>query len=219
MNINILENFYKEPESIISMLDNDYPISGCGTGNRSIPLQQMNPKLYERFCDKIFHIHNLKRDGLHLTSFFMEHKTNLEDDVFSKRWVHIDGKNPDVCLMTMDEYKLVLCGQILLTPNPDPEAGIKMYDLKPEVKWTERELIDNCINNYTLPKSKYDAGMISLEEYKKIHEEYHNNFELTCEVKNVYNRMVSWKAGTLHGEPMTKKMEKRLTQYFFIQRI
>ena len=70
MNINVLENFYKEPESIVAMLDNDYPISGCGTGNRSIPLQQMNPDLYERFCKKIFAIHNLKRDGLHLISFF-----------------------------------------------------------------------------------------------------------------------------------------------------
>jgi hypothetical protein len=91
--------------------------------------------------------------------------------------------------------------------------------LKPHVNWTETELIDNCINNYTIPRNKYDAGLISLEEYEKIHTDYHNNFDIKENVKNVYNRMVSWQAGILHGEPMTKKMGKRLTQYFFIQRI
>ena len=57
-----------------------------------------------------------------------------------------------------------------------------------------------------------------LDEYTKRHTEYHNNFNLTCDIKNKYNRMVSWKAGTLHGDPITNKMSKRLTQYFFVER-
>ena len=218
MEVNVLENFYENPDKIVSILNNDYPITGCGTGNRSIPLQQIDRQLYNNFCDRIYSIHKIDRTGMYLTTFFMEHEYQ-PIEIFNKRWVHIDGKNPNVCLMTMEDYKLVICGQIFLTPDPDPEAGINFCKLKPHVDWNETELIDNCINNYTIPRNKYDAGLITLQEYEKIHTDYHNNFDTKANVENVYNRMVSWKAGALHGEPMTKKMNKRLSQYFFIQRI
>jgi hypothetical protein len=216
--IRILDNFYSNPDAIINKLTGDYPIVGCGTGNRSIPLQQLDPQLYEGFCSSIYAIHNLNPHGLYITTFFMEHEASAID-VFNKKWIHIDGKNPDVCMMSMEEYKLVLCGQIFLTSNPDPESGTKICELKPSVKWTEKELIDNTINFYTRPREEYDAGKIDLDEYIKRHTEYHDNFDLTCDVKNVYNRMVSWKAGTLHGDPITKQMPKRLNQYFFVQYI
>jgi hypothetical protein len=217
MNINVLENFYEDPD-LIRSLTNEYPIIGCGTGARSIPLQQINQNFYDKFCDKIFSIHNIPSSGLYITTFFMEHEYH-PIEIFNQRFVHIDGKNPDVCYMTMEEYRLVLCGQIFMTPDPDPEAGVKVCSLKPEVKWSEKEIMDNCINNYLDPKDKYNAGLIDLDEYVKQHQSYHNNFDLTCDVKNVYNRMVSWKAGTLHSEPMTEKMQKRLTQYFFVERL
>jgi hypothetical protein len=217
-NVNIVESFYNNPLELVNKLTGEYPIIGCGTGRRSVGLQEIDTTLYQQFCQKIFQIHNLNPRGLHVTTFFMEHEYD-PIEIFNQRWVHIDGKNPDVCLMTMDEYKLVLCGQIFLTPNPDPEAGVRICDLKPEINWTEKELLDKTVNFYTQPKDDYLAGKINLVEYTKRHTEYHNNFNLTCDVKNVYNRMVSWKAKTLHGDPMTKKMGKRLNQYFFIQRV
>jgi hypothetical protein len=217
-NVTVLDNFYSNPDKIISMLTGDYPIHGCGTGNRSIPLQEMNHRLYEDFCNGIFHIHNLNPSGLFVTTFFMEHEAS-EVDVFNKKWIHIDGKNPDVCMSTMDEYNLILCGQIFLTSEPDPEAGVKICELKPEIQWTEKELIDNTINFYTQPRELYDVGKITLDEYIVKHTDYHNNFNLTCDIKNKYNRMVSWKGKTLHGDPITKKMPKRLTQYFFIRKV
>lgn len=216
--IRVLDNFYSNPDAIVKKLTGDYPITGCGTGNRSIPLQQLDASLYKEFCDSIFNIHNLNPSGLYVTTFFMEHEASAID-VFNKKWIHIDGKNPDVCMMSMEEYKLVVCGQIFLTPNPDPECGVKLCELKPTVNWTEKELIDNTINFYTRPREEYNAGKIDLDEYIKRHTEYHDNFDLTCDVKNVYNRMVSWKAGTLHGDPITKQMPKRLNQYFFVQHI
>jgi hypothetical protein len=216
-NITVLDNFYPEPQKVVDMLTGEYPISGCGTGNRSLPLQQMNPRMYSDFCNAIFSIHGINGRGLKVSTFFMEHESSAID-IFNQKWIHIDGKNPDVCMMSMQEYKLILCGQIFLTPDPDPEAGTKICTLKPTVNWTEKQLIENCIDNYTLPRQKYDAGMINLDEYVEQHNQYHSNFDLTCDVKNVYNRMVSWKAGTLHGDPITKKMPKRLNQYFFVER-
>ena len=216
--ISIIDNFYENPEIIIDKINGDYPIVGCGSGRRSIDLQQIDRSLHNQFCQKIYRTHGLNPFGLCLSTFFMEHEYD-PIEIFNERWVHIDGKNPDTCLMSMEEYKLVLCGQIFLTPNPDPNAGIKICSLKPEVNWSEKELLDKTVNFYTKPKEEYYAGKINLEEYTKIHTNYHNKFELTCEIKNVYNRMASWKGKTLHGDPMTKKMNKRLNQYFFVQRV
>lgn len=217
-NITVRDNFYLNPELLIEKLTNDFPITGCGTGNRSVGLQEINPIVYREFCNEIFSIHNLNPKGLKVTSFFMEHEANSVE-VFNKKWVHIDGKNPAICMMSMEEYKLVLCGQIFLTTNPDPECGVKIHELKPEVNWNEKQLIENCIDNYTLPRNLLDAGKIDLEEYTRLHTEYHNNFNMTADIKNKYNRMVSWKAGTLHGDPITINMPKRLTQYFFVEKM
>jgi hypothetical protein len=216
--IKVLDNFYSDPNGIVNLLNNDYPISGCGTGNRSIGLQEISKPIYNDFCSALFQIHNVNPERLHVTTFFMEHNYN-PIEAFNPGWVHIDGKNPDVCRMTVDEYKLIFCGVVFLTLNPDPECGMGIFELKPEVNWDRQKLIDECINDYTLPRELYEAGKITLDEYVKAHTDYHNNFNVTCDVKNKYNRMVSWAGGSLHGQKMTKKMNHRLNQYFFVSRV
>lgn len=218
-NISVLDNFYSNPQQIVSMLNGDYPIFGCGTGNRSIGLQDLDKNLYNDFCNAIYQIHNIPSSpNIQTFTFFMEHTYN-PIEIFNHGWVHIDGKNPDVCRMTTDNYKMIVCGQIFLTPDPDPETGVSICDLKTSVNWTEQELIDNTVNDYTLPREKYLSGSITLEEYEEQHRSYHDNFVETCFVKNKYNRMVSWRGGSLHGSKMTKKMQKRLNQYFFVEYI
>ena len=41
--LKVLDNFYGNPEHLIKLLDGDYPIIGCGTGSRSIGLQEICP--------------------------------------------------------------------------------------------------------------------------------------------------------------------------------
>jgi hypothetical protein len=214
--IKVLENFYSNPEAVVNLLNGDYPIVGCGTGNRSIGLQEMSPPLYNDFCNAIYSIHGIDGSKVHMFTFFMEHSYN-PIEIFNHGWMHIDGKNPDACRMTVEEYKLIVCGQIFLTKNPDPETGVTLGCLKPDVNWTRQEIIDKTINDYTIAREDYQAGKITLKQYEIIHKEYHDNFDVTCDVKNVYNRMVSWRAGTLHGAKMTNNMPKRLNQYFFVQ--
>ena len=214
----VLDNFYYTPNRIIDLTKGKYPLIGCGDGNRSLPLDQINKDIYLKFCDKIYSAHNTSSKGLSLTTYFTEH-ISKDIDIFNKRWVHIDGRNPNVCRATVDRYRLVVCGQIFLTPDPDPEAGVKICELKKQLEWSKETLFDNCLNDYLIPKDKYNAGLISLEEYTKLHDDYHKHFDITCTIENKFNRMVSWKAGTLHGEPMTKKMQKRLTQYFFVEKL
>jgi hypothetical protein len=216
--VKVLDNFYKSPEHIINLLNGDYPIFGCGTGNRSVGLQEISPDMYNDFCGAIFNIHNINPSQVFLTSFFMEHTYN-PIEIFNHGWMHIDGKNPDACRMTANEYKLIVCGQIFLTKDPDPETGVQFGSLKKDRNWSHQEMIDRTINDYTIPREQYESGSISLDEYEKIHKEYHDNFDTTCDVSNIYNRMVSWRGGSLHGSKMTNKMPKRLNQYFFVQLI
>ena len=213
--LKVLDNFYNDPQAITELLNGEFPIFGCGTGNRSIGLQEIAPHIYDGFCDAIYQIHGINPDDVWMTTFFMEHTYN-PIEVFNHGWMHIDGKNPDACRMLVEEYKLLVCGQIFMTPNPDPETGVKIGTLKKDRNWTRPELIDKTINDYTLPREQYEAGKITLQEYEILHKEYHYNFDVTCEVKNVYNRMVSWRGGSLHGAKITEKMQKRLNQYFFV---
>ena len=216
--LKVLDNFYNDPQGIINLLNGDYPIVGCGTGSRSIDLQNISPHIFKGFSDSIYQIHGINPNEVYMNTFFMEHSYNTID-IFNHGWMHIDGKNPDACRMTVDEYKLVVCGQIFLTKDPDPETGVKIGSLKKDRNWSRQEIIDKTINDYTIPRENYEAGLLSLEEYEGIHKDYHDNFDVTCDIKNVYNRMVSWRAGSLHGAKMTNKMPKRLNQYFFVSLI
>lgn len=121
--------------------------------------------------------------------------------------------------MKTEDYNLIVCGQIFLTPNPDLDTGVRICKVKDGINWSKQELMDRCNNDYTIPRQDYRENKITLSQYEQIHREYHDNFDTTCTVNNVFNRMVSWKGGSLHGAKMTEKMSKRLCQYFFVQLI
>ena len=65
-------------------------------------------------------------------------------------------------------------------------------------------------------KNKLARGEISLKEYETILNEYEHSFSVISEVKNVYNRLVSWKAGSIHSSISTKKQGVGLVQNFYI---
>lgn len=214
--IKVLDNFYTEPDKIVKMV-NDFPITGCGSGARSIDLQSIDPNICSGVKNALCSIHGVDPNRVKLYTFFMEHNYNESHEIYNTPQPHIDGKNPDVCRSTVAEYRLAFCGQILLTKDPDPESGVTIHKLKPSIKWNEQELVKNCIDEYTIPGELYRAGKITLEDMASRVMSYNANFDLTCEVKNVYNRMVSWKGGTLHGQRITKLVPKKLNQYFFAE--
>jgi len=214
--IRIVDDFYEDPNEILELLKGDYPITGCGSGKRSVGLQDLSLAHFWKFRKAIYNMHGLDGKNLHMYTFFMQHEYN-PIEVFNHNWVHIDGKNPDACRLTTEDYKLVLCGQVFLTPDPDPDCDIEICRVKPGLNWSRQELIDRTINDYTNPKEDLQAGRITQEEFEKLHDEYHDNFVTTEIVKNKFNRLVTWPAGTLHGARMNKNMQRRLTQFFFIQ--
>lgn len=211
--IKVIDNFYPNTETVQSLITADLLTTKCGGGFRSVGIEHIDSTFYKEFCSAIYDLHGIvDRSGLYVTTYFMEHEYN-SIDIFNSGMVHIDGNDPN-------KYKLVLCGQLFLTLDPDPSTGASFWKTKDTVAWDQNELYNRTNKNYVLPKKHYDAGLIDLDEFRRQHAEYHNNFESTTFVDNVYNRLVSWPAGTLHGQgKMTTKMPKRLNQYFFVQRI
>jgi hypothetical protein len=117
--------------------------------------------------------------------------------------------------MTTETYNIVCAGVIFLTPDPDIEAGINISKLKPSVNWSQEESFIKTIDEYTIPREDFEAGKISLVEYERLHKEYHDNFYNVAYAGNVYNRMVSWRGMSLHGQKLAT-MKKRLNQLFFV---
>jgi hypothetical protein len=214
--IKVHDNFYSAPDAILKLV-NEFPITGCGTGARSIDLQQLNPSLGDNVKNDLCQIHGVNPNSVKMNIFFMEHEYNFKDEIFNTTTIHMDGKNPDICRARVDEYKLAFCGQILLTKDPDPDAVVTIHKFKSHINWDEQEIVKRCIDEYTNPGEFFRAGKIDLEEFKRMRKEHADNFDLTCEVKNLYNRMVSWKGGTLHAQRITKSAPKVLNQYFFAE--
>ena len=208
--IKVLDNFYTNPEYIILSIGSIDAI-GCGSMIKSADLEQINPQLNQEIKNALCNIHGVDPSQIGFNTYFSEETYSEIDDIFNHKTIHIDGKGSGC---SIDNYRLAFCGEIMLTKNPDPESGVCIYNLNDDV---DSSFMDITLNHYTLPREKYEAGEISLEEFKNLRMEYNKNFNLTCDVKNVYNRMVSWKGGTLHGQKVTKQVPKKLTQYFFAE--
>jgi len=208
--IKVLDNFYSNPEYIISCIGSIDAI-GCGSMIKSEDLGKTNPQLNQEIKMALCDIHGVDPDKIDFCTYFSEETYSDKDDIFNYKTIHIDGKGSGC---SIDNYRLAFCGKILLTKNPDPDSGILIYNLNEDV---DSSFMEVALNQYTIPREQYEAGEISLEEFKNLRLQYNKNFNLTCDIKNLYNRMVSWKGGTLHSQKVTKKVPKKLTQYFFAE--
>jgi len=208
--IHILDNFYKDPK-IIESLITEFNVTGCGSGVKTLDLGFIDKTIYNSLKVELCNLHQQNSTEIKFYSYFSEHIYNDVDDIFNYSAIHIDGKGG----CNISDYNLVFCGQILLTDNPDPDSGVLIYKFKNN----EPQMLDNALNHYTIPGEQYREGSISLEQFKQLKSEYNSNFELTCEIKNVYNRMVSWAGGTPHSQRITKHVPRKINQYFFAEKL
>jgi hypothetical protein len=211
--IKVLDNFYRDPSFIDKFLTNGFPVTGCGAGARTLDLSLIDINAYNELKVYLCQLHGCDPSKIDFVTYFMGHDYSEIDDIFNQSTIHIDGKDPNICLNAVSDYKLEFCGQILLTPNPNPDGSVTIHKFKSHIDWDEKEIVKRCIDEYTLPGEYYRAGKISLEEFKEMRNKHDSNFDLTCEIKNVYNRMVSWKGGTLHAQKF--RSPRVLNQYFF----
>lgn len=209
----IIDNFYSDMTKVKELLNSDFKTTGCGVGVKSPPLEQLDLKMYSEFREKLFDIHGLS-GNLNLITYFTLYEHNPIEQL-NKYCAHIDGRSVGGKRVTVDRLKIVVCGQIFLSENADPQTGITFYEPKPELKWSKQQLIDNALNDYLVPKHMYNSGKIDLEKYTEMFNSYHDQFNKVAFVDNVYNRMVSWDAGIVNSSCVTKT--NKIVQNFYIE--
>ncbi len=197
--IKIIDNFYQDIDSILDMAENSCHITGCGPGMRSDNINLLNKNLFNSFRDNIYNMFGLDRNKVYMNTHFTK-------NIFSGKengLIHIDGRNPNYCETKSHEYKLILAGQIFITPSRDLNSGINFYDFSQSCQWDDEYKFHMSLNGcYEIEKSDLD--------------DYHKNFVETVSVKNKQNRFVCWNGGTLHRFRITEQQQTRIVQNFYI---
>jgi hypothetical protein len=166
-------------------------------GKRSLPLHHFNQELFEYIGVKILNCYNLvdKFTWNAMACF------QLVESKYAEGWVHTD-----IGLLTSIIY---------LNKNPHPNSGTSLY--KPK-------FISNCATNVddkieSFKKFSQDPNY-KLTDYdmEKLREN-NQQFVKTLEVKNVYNRLFSFEAGTPHSADDFNFDEPRLTLVYFFREV
>ena len=104
-----------------------------------------------------------------------------------------------------DEYNFG--GVIFLTKNPDDDTGVTIYKSKNghHSITSQEEQIKN---------THFLGSIVDDDSFNQSYNTYHNQFEDTIKIKNIYNRLVLFNNDTLHAV-QTYGTKERLTIPFF----
>ena len=217
--VTIVENFYDNPEELIrkyAFCDQPSPCPGF----RSKKLDIVDKNFYKWFRKTIFDLHGIEDSGKYQFTTYFNYVEPFEEDVLNYNWPHIDGdvRYGDTKLNHQNyEERMILGGHIMLSEVIDPNSSVTFWKMAPELNWSKEELFDKVLFNYITTRSKYEKSQITLEEYEKEFEEFHKCFVVDEKFPNEYNKLISWKAGTIRGGKMiTKEQKTRLTHNFYI---
>ena len=200
--ITVVDNFLEDPDSLADYaegLDFTYG-SQSYPGLRSDYLHNISPDLYAYISNKILSVF-YQRDPVYKIDMQFQKINPFSEDkwnVKNKGWIHQD--------------KSVLFGGILyLTKDPDPDAGTSMYSKKSEYSLFSKQddLLKAKEKLYGHEKKEIDE-----DSFEKIYSVYHDRFEETLRVKNVYNRLLLFDGQQYHGV-RTYGDRERLTIAFF----
>ena len=204
--ITVVDNFLEDPDSLADYaegLDFTYG-SQSYPGLRSDYLHNISPDLYAYISNKILSVF-YQRDPVYKIDMQFQKINPFSEDkwnVKNKGWIHQD--------------KSALFGGVLyLTKDPDPDAGTSMYSKKSEYSLFSKQddLLKAKEKLYGHEKKEIDE-----DSFEKIYSVYHDRFEETLRVKNVYNRLLLFDGQQYHGV-RTYGDRERLTIAFFAETI
>lgn len=204
--ITVVDNFLEDPDSLADYAEGldftyrskDYP------GLRSDYIHNISPDLYNYISNKILSIFYQKDPVYQIVMQFQKINPFSEDKWNAKNrgWIHQD--------------KAALFGGILyLTKNPDPDAGTSIYSKKSEYSLFSKQ--DNLLK----AKEKlygHEKKEIDEDSFEKIYNVYHDRFEETLRVKNIFNRLLLFDGQQYHGV-RTYGDRERLTIAFFAETV
>lgn len=203
--VTVLDNFYENPDLVRQFalsLDYDTDPEGRWPGKRSLPLHEVNQSFFGTFCNKIF---NLFYD--------LDNKTINYKVATNFQSISNYSENPDSELNTgwiHQDVECICSGVIYLNPNPQENTGTNIYSMidgkDPNLNQSEKHKL--YMGKEPVNESEYTDQIL----------ENNNKFEETISVRNVYNRMILFEGGVIHGVPSyySSSSEPRLTQVFFV---
>ena len=194
----VIDNFFDDPDSIVNFSKKlNYLPSDDGTwpGLRTENLHLINWRLFDSVCRKITHLFYSNCESWTYQLSFQKVMPFSENQYDKKNcgWVHRDECN--------------FGGVIFLTKEPDNDTGVTIYKPKNGGYSINRE--EEQIKNM-----HFFGNMVDENNYDKLYNEYHDQFEETIKVKNVYNRLVLFNSSSLHAV-QTYGTKERLTMPFF----
>ena len=194
----IVDNFFEDPDSIVEIANSVVynPTRGWWPGAMSNYLHNIHPRLFDSITRKIT---NLYYDDCKEWSYevFFQKVIPFSKNQYDKKncgWVHLDL-----------EYNFG--GVIFLNKNPDDDTGVTIYKSKNgHYSITPQE--EQIKNTHFLGETVDD------NIFNQVYDTYHNQFEETIKIKNIYNRLVLFNNDTLHAV-QTYGTKERLTIPFF----
>jgi len=217
--LQVIDNYYQDPDSIIDKFEKYCYNEHFCPGLRSVLLQDIDQKFYNDFRSKIFQLHDIQDSNKYVFWTYLNlHQYDPEKpDCLNYAWPHVDGNaREDKTLNYITyEHKMVCGGFVYLSKNPDPTTGISFF--KENKHMNKKELYDIVLHNYLTAKDEYDAGKITSEELNKKYAEYYSNFDVDIMISNRFNRLVTWKCGNIRGTKIiSEKQQVKLIHSFYI---
>jgi hypothetical protein len=197
--ITVVDNFYDDADKVREYaLSLPYEITSQNyPGTRTKNLHYYDRDFFEYSTQKFFSLfhENINPVQWNVSTAFqlIEPYDNEKYNIKNLGWIHRDD---DVAFAAI----------IYLTPNADVDSGTRIYKLK------ENSIVDL---NQEARFSLYSGNTVG-NEYEEAYWKHRNMFEETLNVKNYYNRLVSFDSSCWHGVDTIYNDQPRLTQVFFV---
>lgn len=202
--LTVVDNFFDDPEEIRKFaLLQDY-FRGDWVqwpGLRSPDLNLLDQALFHTLSNKI------------LSLFFEERK---KIDIELKASFQITTKKYEMGWIHTDD-PVSFAGVIYLNPETDPTCGTSIYQLS---NYKLEDLYTEIVANAKMEFYNRINDSIDFSNHRKIRTNYNSNFKKTCDISNVYNRLVLYSGNTLHAENGffgMNKFDARMTLVFFVR--
>lgn len=196
--ITIVDNFLHLPNQWVDFANScqyHKAKDGWWPGERSDLIKNLNLNLHEKLCERYFSLFfdclNTKPFDYDVKAFFQKIDKNTEYG-----WVHYD-------------LPFLMTAIIYLTENNVSDNGTSIYNQKAfdsSVIWQKEKHLINL-------------GIKSAESGKQFCDENNQLFEETVNIKNKFNRMITFDASLPHKANLENIENERLTLVMFIDSV
>ena len=212
------DQFYKDPDSVREYalsLDGYTNMYGAHPGLRCRMLYDYDKQFYRSTVDKFFSLYMLSGVSCNCSTYFQKIYRFSSDpnDPVNQGWIHHDGV-------------VNIAGVIYLDPEPVSDNGTSFYNPKGN-NFRFNNVLEGDTPEYerimgSSANTSGDTNYCKIDDidwYRENIVKNNEQFELTMEVKNCYNRCIAYSGQRLHSQSnywMPNEDDFRLAQVYFV---